>query len=109
MTCILISYGSCIFRSDIHGMYPNKFVQMDEKRFRIFNTLYELPGEIPQTYLHRPFHEILVLITSALSHPLTGAQWLSGRVLDSKTEGLSVRASRASLHCVLEQDTFILA
>ena len=53
-------------------MYPNKFVQMDEKRFRIFNTLYELPGEIPQTYLHihRPFYEILVLITSALSHPL---------------------------------------
>ena len=24
MACILISYGSCIFRSDIHGMYPNK-------------------------------------------------------------------------------------
>lgn len=33
-----------IFKSsDIHDMYPNKFVQMDEKRYRIFNTLYELP------------------------------------------------------------------
>lgn len=29
--------------SDIHEMYPNKFVQLDEKRYRIFNTLYELP------------------------------------------------------------------
>ncbi|XP_060573684.1 cytosolic purine 5'-nucleotidase-like isoform X2 [Ruditapes philippinarum] len=29
--------------TDIHEMYPNKFVQMDENRFRIFNTLYELP------------------------------------------------------------------
>ncbi|XP_070212765.1 cytosolic purine 5'-nucleotidase-like isoform X2 [Littorina saxatilis] len=28
---------------EIHKMYPNKFVQMDENRFRIFNTLYELP------------------------------------------------------------------
>ncbi|KAL3863170.1 hypothetical protein ACJMK2_004939 [Sinanodonta woodiana] len=27
----------------IHSLYPNKFVQMDEHRFRIFNTLYELP------------------------------------------------------------------
>ncbi|KAL5021030.1 hypothetical protein ScPMuIL_000185 [Solemya velum] len=28
---------------EIHKLYPNKFVQMDEHRFRIFNTLYELP------------------------------------------------------------------
>ena len=33
-----------------------------------------------------------------------GAQWLSGRVLDSR-----VRATPASLRCVLEQDTLILA
>ena len=31
----------------------------------------------------------------------------SGRVLDSRPGGLQVRASQASLHCVLE--TFILA
>ena len=37
----------------------------------------------------------------------TGAQWLSGRVL--KTKGPRVRASTATLRCVLEQDTFILA
>lgn len=31
---------------EIHKYYPNKFVQREEKpnRFRIFNTLYELPG-----------------------------------------------------------------
>ena len=38
-----------------------------------------------------------------------GAQWLSGRVLDSGTEGLPVQAASASLRCVLEQDKFILA
>ena len=36
----------------------------------------------------------------------TVAQWY-GALLE--TEGLRVRASSASLHCVLEQDTFILA
>ena len=35
-----------------------------------------------------------------------GAQWLSGRVLDSRPK---VRASVVSLRCVLEQDTLILA
>lgn len=28
---------------EVYDYYPNKFVQMDEKRFRIFNTLFELP------------------------------------------------------------------
>ncbi|XP_076461422.1 cytosolic purine 5'-nucleotidase-like isoform X2 [Babylonia areolata] len=28
---------------EIHKLYPNKYVQMDEARFHIFNTLYELP------------------------------------------------------------------
>ncbi|KAK6174762.1 hypothetical protein SNE40_017978 [Patella caerulea] len=37
-------HGFCFLRGkDIHSLYPNKYVQMDEKRFRIFNTLYELP------------------------------------------------------------------
>ena len=33
-----------------------------------------------------------------------GAQWLSGRMLDSRPRGLRVQASPASLHCVLEQE-----
>ena len=38
-----------------------------------------------------------------------GAQWLSGRVLDSRSRGCTFEPHR--LHCVvvLEQDTFILA
>ena len=40
---------------------------------------------------------------------LGGAQWLSGRVLDLETKALQVRASLASLCCVFEQDTLILA
>ena len=38
-----------------------------------------------------------------------GAQWLSGRVLDSRPKGRGFEPHR--LHCVvvLEQDTFILA
>ena len=50
------------------------------------------------------------------ANTMVGAQWLSGRVLDSRpsgcglqTERLRVRASPASLRCVLEQDTLILA
>ena len=38
-----------------------------------------------------------------------GAQWLNGRVRGLETEGPRVRASPESLHCVLEQDTLILA
>jgi len=49
-----------IFRTGIHEMYPNKFVQMDENRFRIFNTLYELPSK----------YWLLLGITTTLSKEL---------------------------------------
>ena len=41
---------------------------------------------------------------SSKSHQMTGAQWLSGRRLDSRP-----KCSLASLCCVLEQDTLNLA
>ena len=47
--------------------------------------------------------ELPILILKDITG-IMGAQWLSGRVLDSR-----VQASPASLHCVLEQDTFIQA
>ena len=37
-----------------------------------------------------------------------GAQWPSGRVLESRQRGLLVRASPALLRCVLEQDTLMV-
>ena len=38
-----------------------------------------------------------------------GAQWLSGSMLDSRPRDCGFRTSQASLRCVLEQDTLILA
>ena len=41
--------------------------------------------------------------------PLKGAQWLSGRVLDSRPKGRGFEPHRRHCVVVLEQDTFILA
>ena len=38
-----------------------------------------------------------------------GAQWLSGRVLDSRPKGSGLEPHRRHCVVVLEQDTFILA
>ena len=46
------------------------------------------------------------------SHGMTiakGAQWLSGRVLDSRPKGRGFEPHRRHCVVVLEQDTFILA
>ena len=40
---------------------------------------------------------------------VTGAQWLSGRVLDSRPKGRWFEPHRRHCVVVLEQDTFILA
>ena len=41
--------------------------------------------------------------------PQEGAQWLSGRVLDSRPKGRGFEPHRRHCVVVLEQDTFILA
>ena len=41
--------------------------------------------------------------------PVEGAQWLSGRVLDSRPKGREFEPHRRHCIVVLEQDTFILA
>ena len=40
---------------------------------------------------------------------IVGAQWLSGRVLDSRPKGRGFEPHRRHCVVVLEQDTFILA
>ena len=40
---------------------------------------------------------------------MQGAQWLSGRVLDSRPKGRGFEPQRRHCVVVLEQDTFILA
>ena len=47
--------------------------------------------------------------TVAVSKHPGGAQWLSGRVLDSRPKGRGFEPHRRHCVVVLEQDTFILA
>ena len=49
----------------------------------------------------------LYLLRKILS--FEGAQWLSGRVLDSRPKGSGFEPHRRHCVVVLEQDTFILA
>ena len=44
-----------------------------------------------------------------ISEYIWGAQWLSGRVLDSRPKGRGFEPHRRRCVVVLEQDTFILA
>ena len=47
---------------------------------------------------------------ATLIHTMSeGAQWLNGRVLDSKARGRGVEPHRRHCVVVLEQDTFILS
>ena len=56
--------------------------------------------------LNREQHEIIFLSETT---KLRGAQWLSGRVLDSRPKGRGFEPHRRHCVVVLEQDTFILA
>ena len=47
--------------------------------------------------------------SSLLLNGKEGAQWLSGRVLDSRSKGRGFEPHRRHCVVVLEQDTFILA
>ena len=55
-------------------------------------------GQVPATILKLLF-----------TNPIEGAQWLSGRVLDSRPKGRGFEPHRRHCVVVLEQDTFILA
>ena len=44
-----------------------------------------------------------------MSYLFMGAQWLSGRVLDSRQRGCGFESRRRHCVVVLEQDRFILA
>ena len=61
-----------------------------------------------QVNTHDPCDFILHLVRMVLGHK-QGAQWLSGRVLDSRPKGRGFEPHRRHCVVVLEQDTFILA
>ena len=48
-------------------------------------------------------------LNDAVKDPRSGAQWLNGRVLDSRPKGRGFEPHRRHCVVVLEQDTFILA
>ena len=50
---------------------------------------------------------VMFIVFLLLSH--VGAQWLSGRVFDSRPKGLGFEPHRRHCVVVLEKDTFILA
>ena len=43
----------CIFRHEIRDLYPNKFIQLDDSRVYVLNTLFHLPGNFVFTVLRR--------------------------------------------------------
>ena len=60
-------------------------------------------------YIHVCEYRCLVFGHNEPSSYSGGAQWLSGRVLDSRLRGRGFEAYRCHCVVVLEQDTFILA
>ena len=68
--------------------------------------------KIPVKAIHLKVSEFIVAtltITSQLQYLFLGAQWLSGRVLDSRPRGHGFEPHRRHCVVVLEQDTFIIA
>ena len=67
-------------------------------KFKIFNHWLNIASD--------DFTYLLKVMINLLSQ---GAQWLSGRVLDSRPRGRGLEPHRRHCVVVLEQDTFILA
>ena len=55
------------------------------------------------------YHESGIVLFRACKIATKGAQWLSGRVLDSRPRGRGFEPHRRHCVVVIEQDTFILA
>ena len=72
-----------------------------------FQYLTKLMGSKEGTYLYTTqFHSLRQ--RSIFYHKIQGAQWLRGRVLDSRPKGRGFEPHRRHCVVVLEQDTFIL-
>ena len=82
----------------------NRAKQLNRRR----QSTVSMPGKRSQAHLNRkpkPYW-----FTDALVYTIAqGAQWLSGRVLDSRPKDRGFEPHRRHCVVVLEQDTFILA
>jgi len=45
MLMMMMMVTDDVFSSEIRALYPNKFIQYDEQRIYILNTLFNLPGD----------------------------------------------------------------
>ena len=63
----------------------------------------------PTIPVHNSDHIYSTVCKKRHSFTWEGAQWLSGRVLDSRPKGRGFEPHRRHCVVVLEQDTFILA
>ena len=98
-----VYYGKCSKISNIFlFLFSNKmlFIRAGIHKLLVKVANREDPGQT--AFLDRPFWQ-------AVSIRNLGAQWLSGRVLDSRPRGRGFEAHRRHCVVVLEQDTFILA
>ena len=68
---------------------------------------------LPSFFIFSFFHSYIIHIdifsVKDFSATTSGAQWLSGRVLDSRPKGRGFEPHRRHCVVVIEQDTFILA
>ena len=71
--------------------------------------LYCLAWQHACELIFQPCIGIKYIYTDVLTIQIKGAQWLSGRVLDSRPKGRGFEPHRRHCVVVLEQDTFILA
>ena len=83
------------------------FAKVQVKGFQVYKRLNtfrsensEDPGQTAAQFFHHFKTNTICLL---------GAQWLSGRVLDSRPKGRRFEPHRRHCVVVLEQDTFILA
>ena len=77
------------------GSQRSKMSNLFFRKLRLLSTVWWADVFESLIYLH---------VNLSVKYISVGAQWLSGRVLDSTTDGPRVRASPASLGCVLEQE-----
>ena len=77
-------------------------------RYRVQNFTHTTENQNHVTYIDSDFCLLLLIFANRLDSD-QGAQWLSGRVLDSRPRGRGFEPHRHHCVVVLEQGTFILA
>ena len=93
------------------SLFRNEFNKFNNTRERILDSIYHMTNTLKSDFWRKNVI-ILSLCTQRCygRHNVSrkGAQWLSGRVLDSRPKGRGFEPHRRHCVVVLEQNTFIL-